>query len=107
VAARRSLLTTALERFVTIARRYADVRAVYVFGSYARGDVRPHSDLDVLVVRDTHVRRIDRDRDLRLAFDVPIGIDLIVVTPDEFERGLPTTGFGRTILSEATRVYAR
>ncbi len=107
VAARRAVLANAIERFVAVAQRHADVRAVYVFGSFARGDLRPHSDLDLLVVRDTTVRRAERDLDLRLAFDAPVGIDLIVVTPGELEHRLPTTGFGRTILSEATRVYAR
>ena len=105
-AARRALLERGIERFVAICSERPDVRAVYVFGSYARGEVRPRSDLDLLVVRETDVRRIDRDLDLRLAFDVPIGIDVIVVTPQEYAHRLPATGMGRTILAEAKRVYA-
>ena len=106
VAARRALLSRGIDRFVAICRELPDVRAVYVFGSYAVDGVRPRSDLDLLVVRDTTVRRIDRDLDLRLAFDVPVGIDVVVVTPDEFANRLPKTGFGRTILAQAKAVYA-
>lgn len=44
----RSVLERGLERFVASARKFPDVRAVYVFGSLARGDVGVCSDLDVL-----------------------------------------------------------
>jgi len=106
VEARRVLLAKGTERIVSICRRMADVRAVYIFGSYARGEVGTRSDLDVLIVRETKLRRLDRDLDLRLAFDVPIGIDIIVVTPSELTERLPLTGFGQTILREARKVYA-
>lgn len=106
VAARRTLLERGLDRLVAIARTLPDVREVYVFGSYARGEVRVRSDLDVLIVRETTERRIDRDRDIREAFDVPVGFDTLVVTPRELEDELPTTGIGATILREAVRVYA-
>jgi len=44
----------ALERFVRDVRaRYAErVRGVYVFGSHARGEAGPESDLDVAVLLD-------------------------------------------------------
>jgi len=106
VEARRALLAKGIERVVDICRRLADVRAVYIFGSYARNQIGPRSDLDILVVRETDLRRLDRDLDLRIAFDVPIGIDILVVTPSEFVGRLPLTGFGQTILQEARQVYA-
>lgn len=106
VEARRALLAKGTERLVGICRVMPDVRAVYIFGSYARDEAGTRSDLDVLVVRETELRRLDRDLDLRLAFDVPIGIDIIVVTPSEFAQRLPLTGFGQAILREARQVYA-
>jgi predicted nucleotidyltransferase len=106
VARRHALLERGVQRLIAISRELSDVRALYVFGSFARGDIRRRSDLDVLVVRDTTVRRADRDLDLRRAFDVPIGIDLVVVTPEELRERLPRTGMGRTILAEMRCVYA-
>jgi predicted nucleotidyltransferase len=106
VAARCALLERGLDRLVAICRGLPDVRAVYAFGSLARGEVRVRSDLDALIVRDTPLRRLARDLDIRAAFDVPVGLDLIVVTPAEYRDQLPRTGIGATILREARCVYA-
>ena len=106
VRERIAVLEAALSRFVEVSQACPGVRAVYVYGSMARGEVGPRSDLDVLVVRDTGMRRADRDLDLRKAFDHPVPIDVLVVTPQEFAERLPSTGYGRTILREAKLVYA-
>lgn len=106
VAARRVLLASGVERLVEICRELPDVRAVYVFGSFARDEVRVRSDLDALIVRETSLRRLERDLDIRLAFDISIGIDLIVVTPREYAEELPKTGIGAAILRESRCVYA-
>jgi predicted nucleotidyltransferase len=103
---REAVLEAALARFVDVCRRMPDVKAVYAFGSLGRGEVGPASDLDILVVRDTAVRGADRDRDLRIAFNAPVPLDLVVVTPEEYAQRLPATAFGRTILAEARLVHA-
>ncbi|GAC1502225.1 MAG: hypothetical protein NVS1B2_27520 [Vulcanimicrobiaceae bacterium] len=106
LAARRTLLDRGVFRLLTICAELGDIEAVYAFGSYARGDIGIASDLDVLVVRKTNARRAERDIAIRVAFDVPIGLDCIVVTPEEFRDVLPTTSFGRTILTTAVRLDA-
>ena len=105
-AARRARLEAALERFVTVARRYDDVRAVYVFGSLARGAVGPTSDLDLLVVRETALRGPRRGEDL--AMDALLGIeyDLIVVTPDEFAARPSQSSFWFDVIANARLCYA-
>ncbi|MDQ2857866.1 MAG: nucleotidyltransferase domain-containing protein [Candidatus Eremiobacteraeota bacterium] len=105
-AARQRELERALERFVQVCRDRPDVRAVFLFGSLAEWRVGPRSDLDILVVRETAVRGIERGSDLAIAADVGVPLDLIVVTPDEFREGLPATSFGRTLLATARSVYA-
>lgn len=91
---------------MNVCRVRPDVRAVYTFGSFATSTIGPRSDLDVLVVRETKVRGIERGTDLAIAADVGVALDLIVVTPQEFSEKLPTTSFGRTILTSARSVYA-
>lgn len=42
-----------------------EVKAAYVFGSYASGEIGPTSDLDVLIVRETDRGPVEHD--LKLA----------------------------------------
>ncbi len=106
LAQRQEALGRGVARLVEICATLPDVRAAYAFGSYARGTVRLRSDLDILVVRETQLRRADRDLDIRRAFDVSVGLDLIVVTPAEYADVLATTAIGRTILAESVAIYA-
>ena len=63
------------------------LRAV-VFGSYARGVADAWSDLDLAVVIDTGLPRLERSRLLEALHDaVPVPLDLLIYTPSEFERG--------------------
>lgn len=106
VADRRAVLQRALTRFVETARRFPDVRAVYIFGSLARNDVGLRSDLDLLVVRETTRRGPMRGEDL--AVDALLGIeyDLLVVTPQEHATRAAASSFWRDVIAEARLVYA-
>lgn len=103
---RKALLDRTLLDFVSVCQRVADVRAVYVFGPVAIGDVGPSSDLDLLVVRQTSLPYHYRGDDLRLMAKADAHVDLVVVTPDEYQNRLPKTSFGRIILESARCVYA-
>lgn len=74
---------------------------IIVFGSHARGDAQPGSDLDLLVVEpELKSRRTEfvRLREALGAMDVPI--DLIVVSAEHAERWGPVPG---TLMHEALR----
>ena len=59
---------------------------VILFGSHARGDAEPDSDVDLLVVMPFSGRKLDRIVDLRLVLDeVPISKDVFLVTPEDYE----------------------
>jgi predicted nucleotidyltransferase len=103
---RQELLDKAAAEVVTICSQLSEVRAAYVYGSYARGTVGPTSDLDVLIVRETNLPRFQREDDIRLALRTPVGFDLLVVRPDEFQHAMPLNSVGSRILSEAKLVYA-
>ena len=103
---RKGELDKAVAEIVALCLGFGDVHALYAFGSYGRGNVAPTSDLDLLVVRDTTLRRVLRDRDIRLAYAGTIPLDIVVVTPAEYRDLLPTTSMGRTILQDARRLDA-
>ena len=64
---------------------------VVLFGSYAYGDPGPDSDIDLLIIKDTSERFIDRCTAVRRIVSDPnryIPLDTIVLTPDEVSNRL-------------------
>jgi predicted nucleotidyltransferase len=59
---------------------------VILFGSQARGEAGPDSDVDLLVVMPVKVsRRRQKQVDIRVALhDIPVPKDIIVTSPEDF-----------------------
>ena len=73
-----------------IAEGYQPLKVI-LFGSYAYGEPTPDSDIDLLIVKDTSERFIDRWVAVRELIADPerrIPVEPIVVTPDELQRRL-------------------
>jgi predicted nucleotidyltransferase len=69
-----------------IVREFAPLRIV-LFESWARGDARLDSDLDILVVMpDGTPKRATRLAIGNSLTDVPVPMDIIVTSPDELRR---------------------
>lgn len=81
------LMLTTLDAIV---RRLADAYEpdrVILFGSRARGPAPDGTDFDLLVVKDTNRRPLDRRIDVeRILADRAVSLDLTVYTPDELRR---------------------
>lgn len=95
-----------------MARRIADQfhpERVILFGSYARGDAGPDSDVDLLVVMDVPGSKREKAVDIGVALhDIPVAKDVIVVRPEEFawRRHCPGT-IERPADTEGKVLYAR
>ena len=83
-------------------------RAV-VFGSWARGTADAWSDLDLAVVVRTALPPLERGALLTELLDaLPVGVELLVYTPEEFARGLEERyGVFDAIAREGVTLYAR
>ena len=85
-----------LEVLPEITRRILAVsnpRRIILFGSYARGDSGPDSDLDLLVILDEvdspRAESINLRRSLR---GLLVPVDILVATPEQIERHRDTIG---------------
>jgi uncharacterized protein len=78
--AERDLYQEIVRRIVAV----ADPDRIIVFGSRARGDHRPDSDLDILVIKESAEPRYKRARGLYGALaSLPLEVDILVYTLQE------------------------
>lgn len=98
-----------LARFAENPLRQAGAERAVAFGSYARGDADGYSDLDLAVVLATDLPPLERSPLLPELLDaLPLATDLLVYTPEEFERGMTSRlGVFDAIAEEGVAIYAR
>lgn len=78
---------------------------VVVFGSFARVEVRSHSDLDMIAVMKNELSFIARLDELYRGVVPRVGLDLLGYTPGEFEY-MQHRSFVRRALAEGRVVHA-
>lgn len=101
---RQAELESALRAF-TAGIAATDVRRVILFGSLARGDVGSHSDLDLIVIRDTTEPFVRRGEDLLRLLPPGTPVDLLVYTPAEWQELATSNSFLRLAKEEGVVVY--
>ncbi len=96
-----------LELLVSALVQALHPRQIILFGSRARGDARPDSDVDLLVIADTDLDPCDRTFAAHRAVrDLGIVTDIVVATPAEVERFSSwTSGIIATALREGRVIH--
>ncbi len=89
-----------------IARTFAPEKII-LFGSYAYGEPKPWSDVDLLVIKDTdNPRKLQME--IVMSFVDPFGLDIIVRTPQDIARRIPLGDyFLRDIIAKGKVLYER
>jgi len=81
---------------------------IILFDSYAYGNPRPESDVDVLVIMDSPLKESEISFQIRNSIENHFGIDLVAKTPKDLKRRID---LGEVFLSEIVRkgkvVYER
>ena len=95
-----------------IVRRIVDVaqpEKVILFGSRARGEARPNSDFDLLVIKQSDQPRYRRSVPLYVALaDLAAEVEVMVYTPEEVaEWSEVPQAFVTTAVREGKTIYER
>lgn len=73
-----------LKQFIAKLRRKFSISEIYLFGSFATGEIHEGSDIDLLVVGDFRGKMFERILEITRLTDLPI--EPLVYTPEEFDR---------------------
>ena len=81
----RRVSQSAIKKMVRRIVMQFDPDKVVLFGSYARGNAGPDSDVDLLVVMPVHGSKREKEVEIGVALhDIPVPKDIIISRPDEF-----------------------
>lgn len=98
---RESTTQQAIDEIVRRIVARFDPEQIILFGSHARGDANPDSDVDILVVMNVDGRKRDKAVEIDVALSgIAVAKDVIVVTPQDISRFRNVVG---TIIYPALR----
>jgi len=101
---RKSLLEKELERIIPLLINLG-AKKVILFGSLSVGKVHRSSDIDLIIVKDSNQRFLDRLDEFYQAIKPNYGIDFFVYTPKEFEEMSVTNPFLKRAVKEGRLLY--
>lgn len=85
VEERKILLDAELKKIVKVLKQEYDPEKIILFGSLLDGNIHEYSDIDLLIIKKTSKRPIDRILEVAQIINPSLGVDLFVYTPEEFD----------------------
>lgn len=105
---RKDLLEQELARYLRLLTERGNPEKVILFGTLATGRINEWSDIDLVVVEQTELSFFERLRRIRKLLQPRVGIDVMVYTPEEFNRLSSERPFFRDeIVAKGKVVYER
>ena len=105
---RKQLLNKELARYVDLLIEHEKPERIIVFGSMATGQTHSWSDIDLVIIKQTSLPFFQRLREVRRLLQPRVGTDILVYTPEEFERLRQNRVFFREEISnKGVVVYER
>lgn len=101
---RHALLEAELARYVQVLRESYAPQRILLFGSLASGQVREWSDIDLVIIKETEQKFLDRTREVMELLKPRVGVDILVYTPEEFAQLSRDRPFVRTEIVEKGKV---
>lgn len=105
---RRALLDAELRRYIQVLREQYQPEKVILFGSLAAGETGEWSDIDLVIVKETGLRFLDRTKEVLRLLQPQVGVDILVYTPQEYARLIGERAFVQAEIAAKGKVlYAR
>jgi CRISPR-associated endonuclease Cas3-HD len=87
--------------------KYAPIK-VLIFGSIVGGNINKWSDIDMIIIKETQKRFLERTKEVLLLLRPKIGMDILVYRPSEFDILCKSRLFFKSeILSKGEVIYER
>ena len=86
-------ITPKLSKIIDQIKARYKPQKVILYGSVAKGKATSDSDIDLLIIKKTNRRFIDRISDVLLSCDYDIPLEPLVYTPQELKRRLKIGDF--------------
>ncbi|NOX62000.1 MAG: nucleotidyltransferase domain-containing protein [Chloroflexi bacterium] len=100
-----SFLQKELDRCLRILIEQYHPQQVWVFGSLAAGDIRPDSDIDIIVIKKTEKPFWERLVEVFYLLEPQVPVDVLVYTPSEWEEVRQRLFFKSEVLSKGKLLY--
>lgn len=105
---RQALLQAELSRYLVLLSKFYNPQQVYLFGSMATDAIAEWSDLDLVIIKRTEKRFLDRTREVIELLRPQVGVDILVYTPEEFAHLIQERAFVRDeIVGKGKLIYER
>lgn len=108
-AGRREKLERELRRIVEVLQnKYAPLKII-LFGSLVCGQTNNWSDIDLVIIKETNKRFLERLKEIALLTQPRVGVDFFVYTPQEFEEMTSNHGSFQQVemLAKGKIIYER
>jgi len=106
--ARRVRLKSELDRWLPILITQLRPEKIILFGSYPIDQINEWSDIDLVIVKEMKEAFLDRTRRILELLRPQVGVDILVYTPQEFERLTHERAFIREeIAAKGKVIYER
>ena len=102
---RKKELVHELGRIINALKKDKEIKLIMLFGSLARGDISATSDIDVIIVKGTEKKFLDRLDEIYSTLIPNVALDILVYTPEEFEAMKTKNAFVMNAVKEGKMLY--
>ncbi len=88
LASRKTLLEKELQRIFDLLVKQYNPRKIILFGSLAKNSIHESSDIDLLIIKESEKRHLERIDEVMQLTHPRVGMDIFILTPNEIKQAL-------------------